>query len=127
MFGKDNQSSGGGTSVLAKDILIKGNIFSDGVTEIQGKVEGDINGNVITVREDGIVTGNISSKILNIKGKFNGIAKSEKINISKDGKVNGTLQYETLGVEDGAFIEGNLKCVVINNKINTDKKHQSND
>lgn len=111
MFGKEINLSKGNTSIISKDLVIKGNLESDGLLEIEGKIDGDINGNIITLRETSCINGNLTAKVLNIKGKFTGIIKSERINISSKADIKGTLEYLSLCVEDGASIEGDLKRV----------------
>ena len=116
---KDNNSSN--ISIISKDVVLKGNIDSRGQIEIEGNIDGNINANILTIRENGFVNGNIVSKIANIKGKFTGILKSERINLSKTSDIKGTIEYVSLCVEDGANIEGDLKRVsdvnvVINEK-----------
>ena len=76
-----------------------------------GYIEGNINGNVVTIREEGEVKGNIIAKTLNLKGKFDGKIKSERINIAATADIKGTLEYVSLCVEDGAKIEGDLKKI----------------
>lgn len=125
MFGKEELISKGNTSIISKDLFIKGNIVSDSIVEIEGKVEGDIKGNIVTLREEGLITGNVNAKIFNIKGKFLGIARSERINISKKGNVKGTLEYESLCVEDGASIEGDIKRIA--NLIKDTESNSTND
>ena len=109
MFGKEINCQKGNTSIISKGMSIKGNVISDGILEIEGDVDGDITGNIITLRETSSVKGNIVAKILNVKGKFVGIIKSEKINVSEHANINGTLEYMSLCVEDGAIIEADLK------------------
>lgn len=111
MFGKEVALPKGNTSVIAKGLFITGNLNCEGILEIEGKINGDINGNVITLRENSSVTGNITAKIINIRGEFNGIVKSERINISGKANIKGTLEYVSLCVEDGASIEGDLKRI----------------
>lgn len=111
MFGKEINLSKGNTSIISRDLSIKGNLNSEGLLEIEGIIDGDINGNIITLRESASVSGNITAKILNIKGKFTGIIKSERINISGKADIKGTLEYISLCVEDGSSIEGDLKRV----------------
>lgn len=99
------------TSIISKGLLLKGNLVSDGLLEVEGKIEGNIKGNEITIRESGFIDGNVISNTLNIKGNFSGTIKSQKINISGKATINGTLEYVALCVEDGASIVGDLKRV----------------
>lgn len=88
-----------------------GNINCQSILEVEGKIEGDINGNIVTIRESGEVVGNIVANILNIKGKFSGNIKSEKVNISEKSEIKASIEYCFLCVEDGAIIEGGLKRI----------------
>ena len=94
---------------------------TDGLLEIEGKIEGNIKGNEITIRESGFVNGNIISNISNIKGNFQGTIKSQRINVSGKANIKGTLEYVSLCVEDGSSIDGDLKRV---SEINTQQQRQ---
>lgn len=104
-------SKNNNTSIISKGLCLRGNLVSDGLLEVEGKIEGNVKGNEITIRESGLIDGKIVSNILNIKGSFNGTIKSQKINISGKANIKGTLEYVILCVEDGASIVGDLKRV----------------
>lgn len=108
---KVNELNKNSISIISKDSYIKGELHSTGSLDVEGNIEGDIFGNIITIREEGEINGNITAKILNLKGKFNGKIKSERINISTKADIKGTLEYVSLCVEDGAKIEGELKKI----------------
>ena len=96
-------------SVISKSVNIVGDITNGGNIEIEGNIEGNVTADTITIREGGIIKGNIKSKILNIKGSFNGNANSEKINISDTANINGLLEYNFLSADYGASINCELK------------------
>ncbi len=121
MFGKEVILSKNNTSIISKDLFLKGDLTTDGLLEIEGKIEGNIKGNEITIRESGFVNGNIISNILNIKGNFQGTIKSQRINVSGKANIKGTLEYVSLCVEDGSSIDGDLKRV---SEINTQQQRQ---
>ena len=121
MFGKEVILSKNNTSIISKDLFLKGDLTTDGLLEIEGKIEGNIKGNEITFRERGFVNGNIISNISNIKGNFRGTIKSQRINVSGKANIKGTLEYVSLCVEDGSSIDGDLKRV---SEINTQQQRQ---
>ena len=121
MFGKEVILSKNNTSIISKDLFLKGDLTTDGLLEIEGKIEGNIKGNEITIRESGFVNGNIISNISNIKGNFQGTIKSQRINVSGKANIKGTLEYVSLCVEDGSSIDGDLKRV---SEINTQQQRQ---
>ena len=98
-------------SIIAKDVQIEGDIISGGIVEIEGKIKGQIAGNSVIIREDGVVFGDIKANTAHIRGIFNGNVKAENVNIFKKGKINGNIEYKCLSVEDGASIEGQFKKI----------------
>lgn len=96
-------------SVISKSVKIFGNIVDGGNIEIEGNIEGDVAADIITIREGGIIKGNVKCKVLNIKGNFNGNANSEKINISDTATIDGLLEYNFLSADYGASINCELK------------------
>lgn len=102
-------------TILSNDLEIQGDLVSQGLIEIEGKVKGVIKGNSVIIREDGLVEGEIISQSLNIRGKFQGNIKAKNISISSKATVNGNIEYNTLCVEDGASIDGQFKKIEENN------------
>lgn len=96
-------------SILSKNFHMKGDIKSSGVLEIEGQSKGTIKGNLVIIREDGLVEGKINSESVSIHGSFNGDIKAKNINIFKKAKIIGNIEYESLSVEDGAYIDGQFK------------------
>lgn len=98
-------------TIISKDLKIQGELYSGGIIEIQGAINGTINGNSVILREDGTVTGAVFAENFNIRGRFEGNIKAKFINISSKAKVRGEVEYETLSVEDGANIDGYFKKI----------------
>lgn len=109
MFGKEIVLSKNNTSIISKGLVLKGNLVSDGLLEVEGQIDGNVKGNEITIRETGSITGKLVANVVNIKGNFEGVIRSQKINISGKAVIKGTLEYVALCVEDGASIIGDLK------------------
>jgi len=98
-------------TIISKDLKIQGELYSGGIIEIQGAINGTINGNSVILREDGTVTGAVFAENFNIRGRFEGNIKAKFISISSKAKVRGEVEYETLSVEDGANIDGYFKKI----------------
>lgn len=105
-------------TILARDLKFEGEISSSGVIEIEGRVNGTIKGNMIILRESGIIEGTVIADNFNIKGKFEGSIRSKQINISNKALVIGNIEYEVLSVEDGASIDGQFKKISAETKKN---------
>lgn len=98
-------------TILARDVEIEGQILSSGVIEIEGHVRGVVKGNVVALRENGFIEGDVLAESFSIRGRFEGNIRSKSISISSKARVSGKVEYETLFVEDGAFIDGQFKCL----------------
>lgn len=98
-------------TVLARDLEIEGQIVSQGIIEIEGKIKGTLKGGAVIIRETGIVQGEIFAENTQIKGNFQGKLHSKTIAVASKAVVNGEIEYSTLSVEDGASIDGNFKKI----------------
>ena len=96
-------------TILSRDLKIQGEIFSAGVIEIEGKINGTINGNSVILREEGAIYGTVFAENFSIRGKFEGTIKAKNISIASKAKVTGDIEYDILSVEDGAYIDGHFK------------------
>lgn len=102
-------------TILARDLKIDGVVTSVGLIEIEGSVKGIINGNSVILRENCFVEGTIIAESLIIKGKFEGSIRAKNISISSKARISGEIEYESLVVEDGAYIDGQFKHLVLVN------------
>ena len=96
-------------TIIARDLKIEGQINSAGLIEIEGMIKGTLNGNSVILREEGVVEGTIIAESLSLRGTFNGNIKAKNINIASKAHITGEIEYESLSVEDGAFIDGQFK------------------
>lgn len=112
-------------SIIANTLKIEGNLFCEGFTEIEGFIEGNISGKVVTIREKGSVNGDVTCDQLNIKGKFDGNIKANKISISGEAIVSGTIEYSFLFIDNGASVEGNFKRVKVSEKEQSKDKNST--
>jgi cytoskeletal protein CcmA (bactofilin family) len=98
-------------SLVSKNVLIEGDVRNGGALELEGKIKGNIEADILTIRESGEIIGEVKCKVFNIKGTFSGNVSAEKINISDTAKVLGTLEYKFLSVDYGASVNCQLKRV----------------
>jgi len=101
-------------TIIARDLVIEGQLKSSGIIEIEGIVRGTINGNSVILREDGLVEGLVYAEFLNIRGRFEGTIKAKNISVSRKAKIIGEIEYDSLAVEDGASIDGQFKKIQSN-------------
>ena len=98
-------------TIIARDLKIEGIINGSGIVEIEGNVNGKINGNSVIIREEGIIEGEIVAESLHIKGTFNGTIRAKNISLYSRSRVSGNIEYVVLSVEDGACVDGQFKKI----------------
>jgi len=101
-------SSASAPSILGRDLIITGDIKTDGDIQIDGRLDGNIKAGNVTVGEQGAVNGKILSKTCHIRGKVTGKIDSGIIDIAETGNVQADLLQDQLTIANGAFFDG--KC-----------------
>src|SRR3546814_2700972 len=72
-------------------------------------VEGDIDSATLTVGEGAHVKGHISCESVRVCGTVDGAVKAKSVVMAKTARVIGDIIHDSLAIEAGAFIEGNIK------------------
>ena len=98
-------------SIISRDLKIKGDLICNGDIQIDGQVEGDVQGRSITVGEGADVHGTISSDNIRVCGSVNGQLKGQSVVLAKTAKLIGDVVHQTLAVEPGAFFEGQCRRI----------------
>ena len=103
-------------SIISKDLLVKGELVGDGILEVEGKILGNVDGGIVTIRESAFIEGDLIADTVNIRGCCEGLVRARIVNVFCNAKITGTVEYTSLSVEDGALIDGQLKRVAIKEK-----------
>jgi cytoskeletal protein CcmA (bactofilin family) len=106
--------SSGGSAVLGKSVIVKGQIFSREDLTIDGEIEGtvELQEHRLTVGPNGKVMAAIKAREICIIGTVNGnVEASDKIDIRKDAKLVGDIRTARIVIEDGAYFKGNIDII----------------
>ena len=98
-------------SVIAEDILIEGNIVSQGILEFGGQITGDITADAVVLTSTARVRGRVRARQLTIEGELQGAATALNVNIKTGARVKANFAYETLEVASGAQVDGEYKRI----------------
>lgn len=96
-------------SVISADMNIMGNIISDGVLDINGRIDGNVKCDSATIRDQGLIKGDVIADTVQVYGKIEGLVKARHVVLYATSHVTGIIMHESLSIEDGAFIDGKLK------------------
>jgi len=96
-------------SLISADLKVVGNLESDGDLQIDGNVQGDIKSRSVTVGESANVKGGIVADTARICGTVTGKVQASSVTVAKGAKVKGDIIQQTLSIEAGAEIEGQIR------------------
>ena len=95
-------------SILGRDIVITGDIKTDGEVQIDGRLDGNIKAGTITIGEQGAVNGKINAQSVHVRGKVTGKIESNMVELAETANVQADLIQDQLTIANGAFFDG--KC-----------------
>jgi len=100
-------------TLISAGTIFEGNItVPEGITRIDGKVVGNINGNgCVIIGESGSVKGDLSVDSLIAYGEISGNIKARSVELKNGSKVLGNLEVSELYVEKGAIYNGECRMV----------------
>jgi len=108
-------------SSIGADFTIEGLVNSAGEVDLGGSIKGPVNVKALIIKEKGSVIGEINAEHVNVLGFVDGKVTAKKITVGATGEVKGDLEFtESLVVEEGARLDGNVKKVPlakIENKV----------
>jgi len=108
-------------STIGSDFTIEGLVNSAGDVDLGGSVKGPVNVKALLIKEKGSVIGEINAEKVDVFGYVDGKVTAKKIVIGATGEIKGDLEFtESLVVEEGARLDGNVKKVPlakIENKV----------
>lgn len=93
-------------SVIGHDLLVTGNLISNGHVQIEGEVQGDIHSTHVVVGERARITGGIIADEVVIRGHVLGSVRGKRVLLQTSSHVEGDVYHQTLAIEQGAFFEG---------------------
>jgi len=108
-------------STIGGDFTIEGLVNSAGEVDLGGSIKGPVNVKALIIKEKGSVIGEINAERVDVLGYVDGKVTAKKITVGPTGEVKGDLEFtESLVVEEGARLDGNVKKVAlskIENKV----------
>ena len=95
-------------SILGSDLIITGDIKTDGDVQIDGRLDGNIKAGNVTIGESGAVNGKISASAVHVRGKVTGKVDATTVDLAETANVQADLVQDQLMISNGAFFDG--KC-----------------
>ncbi len=109
------------SSIIDKNMVIKGEIFFKGKARIDGTINGNVDGEHLILSETGKVFGDITVSSFNCYGSLEGNIKATMLTARKNCSIHGKLEAGNLTVEPGASIEGEIMAAAKDPKLEEKK------
>lgn len=96
-------------TIISANTKVKGDVICDGILQIDGHVQGDVNCSELVIGLKGSLTGSANVKDLHLYGTLRGKTVAENLFVSKTAKLIGDATHSSIAIEPGAYIDGH--CV----------------
>ncbi len=100
-------------TVIAKDLIVSGQLRGEGVVQIEGTVEGEVNlkGYVI-VTPTGKVKGPVEADVIRVAGQVEGnLISHDHVQLERTGTINGDVTTISFVIENGGRLNGRTTMV----------------
>lgn len=98
-------------TILARGTRVTGDVQSDGVLQIEGRVEGTVTSSTrVFITAGGEIVGDVHAAEIVVAGSVRGnLHGGERIELQAGGSVNGDVRAPKVGVLEGAMFNGLLQ------------------
>ena len=97
---------------IGKSIVIKGDVSGSGNVFLDGELEGSVElpDSSLAVGSDGRIRANLLARSIVVQGRVDGnLYGLERAELKKSATVVGDIYTPRIAIEDGAFLEGNVR------------------
>lgn len=101
--------AGARRSILSSDLVVEGDVRSDGPLEVQGQVVGQVKAPDLLISSTGTVDGSAIALDLKVRGKMSGAIEARQVSLLAGAVVLADVTHQQIAIEAGAQIEGQLK------------------
>lgn len=101
-----------GVLVIGEGVRLTGKIEAPGAVYVHGFVDGEVIASDINIGQSGRVEGSLSAQNVDLRGYAGDSVNAAKhVTIRSSATVVGNIKYQTIEIESGARIEGNLQSL----------------
>ena len=95
-----------GQSIIGADLVIIGNLQSNGEVTVDGQVQGDLQAQRIIIGPHARITGGVVADEVVVQGMVMGSIRGNRVTLQSSSKVEGDIVHQSLAIEQGAYFEG---------------------
>jgi cytoskeletal protein CcmA (bactofilin family) len=98
-----------GPSVISAGLTVTGRLESAGDIQIDGKVEGDICGQVVRIGSGAVIKGTVFGEIVESAGTIEGKIEARSAVLMGTARMSGDIVHQSLQIGQGAYFSGNSR------------------
>jgi len=98
-------------SIISADFVVRGALESAGDIQFDGIMDGDIYCVSLAVGEEAAIRGEVMADNVTVRGRVQGNIRARRVYLFASARVEGDIHYETLTVEDGAYLDGSFQTM----------------
>lgn len=96
-------------TVIGADLVVKGQLSSSGVIQVDGRVEGDVHSSKLIIGAKALMLGDVVAEDVIVLGEVRGNIRARKVHLSSTSRIHGDILQNTFSIEPGASFEGNCR------------------
>jgi cytoskeletal protein CcmA (bactofilin family) len=95
-----------GGTVIAEGIKIVGGVTAEGLVQVNGQVEGDVQCTSLIISPKAVIKGGVQADRVVVNGRVEGPIRGREVLMKPHAIVVGDIQADAFTVENGAYFEG---------------------
>ena len=93
-------------SIIGEDLMIVGNVTSNGEIQVDGEIQGDVHCGSLLLGETSKITGSVIAEDIVVRGRVTGSVRGLRVTLQAQYHVEGDIYHQSLAIEQGAYFEG---------------------
>jgi cytoskeletal protein CcmA (bactofilin family) len=96
-------------TIIGDGLKIQGHVTAEGLVEVNGQIEGDLQCSSLIVSPKAQIVGSIIAQRVVVNGKVEGPIQGGEVVLKSQAHVVGDIHHQSLTIEKGAYFDGRAK------------------
>jgi cytoskeletal protein CcmA (bactofilin family) len=105
-LGQSGRLAANEPSVIAVDLVVTGQVRTQGELHINGTVKGTVEAHTCVVEAEGQIDGDVRAVAIYVHGRINGPLYASHVHVFPNAIVRGDIVHDTISIENGADVLG---------------------